>query len=76
MVNIQNRKQFFFNLNIKLIHVELKRDLFVEPTDTHHFLDPTSLHPHHSKKGIPYSAYCQALRLYRFSSDNENFHKR
>ena len=56
--------------------MELKTDLFVEPTDTHHFLDPTSLHPHHSKKGIPYRAYCQALRLYRFSSDNENFHKR
>ena len=31
-------------------------------TDTHQFLNPTSPHPYHCKKGIPYS---QALRLNR-----------
>ena len=30
---------------------ELKTDLFVKPTDTHQFLDPTSCHPYHCKKG-------------------------
>ena len=40
---------------------------------THQFLDLTSSHPYHSKKGIPYS---QALRLNRICSDNENFDKR
>ena len=38
-------------------------DLFVKTTDTHQFLDPTSCHPHHCRKGIPYS---QALRLTEF----------
>ena len=27
-------------------------DLFVKPTDTHQFLDPSSSHPYHCKKGI------------------------
>ena len=63
----------FLDLNIKLIDGELKTDLFVKPTDTHQFLDPTSSHPYHCKKGIPYS---QALRLNRICSDNENFDKR
>ena len=47
--------------------------LFVKPTDTHQFLDPTSSDPYHCKKGIPYS---QALRLNRIYSDNVNFDKR
>ena len=38
-------------------------DLFVKTTDTHQFLDPTSCHPHHCKKGIRHS---QALRLTEF----------
>ena len=48
-------------------------DLFVKPTDTHQFLDPSSSHPYHCKKGIPYS---QAIRLSRICSDNECFDKR
>ena len=48
-------KEDFLNVNIKLIHGELQTDLFVKPTDTHQFLDPTSCHPYHCKKGIPYS---------------------
>ena len=48
-------------------------DLFVKPTDTHQLLDPSSSHPYHCKKGIPYS---QALRLNRICSDNESFNKR
>ena len=43
-------------------------DLFVKPTDTHQFLDPSSFHPYHCKKGIPYS--------HRICSDNESFDKR
>ena len=62
----------FLDLNIKLIDGELKTDLFVKTTDIHKFLDPTSSHPCHCKKGIPYS---QALRLNKICSDNENFDK-
>ena len=40
---------------------------------THQFLDPTSCHPYHCKKGIPYS---QTLILNRICSDNSNFDKR
>ena len=50
----------FFGVNIKLIDGEFQTDLFVKP-------DPTSYHPYHSKKGIPYS---QALRLNGICSDN------
>ena len=63
----------FLDLNIKLINGELKTDLFVKTTDIHQFLDPTSSHPCHCKKGIPYS---QALRLNGISSDNTNFDER
>ena len=51
----------------------LSIDLLVNPTDTHQFLDPTSCHPYHCKKGIPYS---QTLRLNRICSDNSTFDKR
>ena len=62
----------FLDLIIKLINGELKTDFFVKPTDTHQFLDPTSSHSYHCKKGIPYS---QVLKLDRICSDNENFDK-
>ena len=45
----------FLELNVKLIDGKLKTDLFVKSTDTHQFLDPTSSHPYHYKKRIPYS---------------------
>ena len=47
-------------------------DLLVKPTDTHQFLDLSSSHPYHCKKGIPYR---QALRLNRICSDKESFDK-
>ena len=63
----------FLDVKIRLAEGELMTDLFVKPTVTHHFLDPSSSHPYHCKKGIPYS---QALRLNRICSDNKSFHKR
>ena len=53
-----------------MVEGELMTDLFVQPTDTHQFLDPSSSHPYHCKKGIPQS---QALRLNRICSDKESF---
>ena len=38
------------DLNLKLIVGELKTDLFVRPTDTYQFLDPTSCRSYHCKK--------------------------
>ena len=63
----------FLDVNVRLVEGELMADLFVKPTDTHQFLDPSSSDPYHCKKGIPYS---QALRLNRICSDNESFDKR
>ena len=50
----------FLDVNVRLVEGELMTDLFVKPIDTHQFLDPSSSHSYHCKKGIPYS---QALRL-------------
>ena len=39
----------FLDVNIRLVWGggELMTDLFVKPTDTHQFLDPSSSHPYH-----------------------------
>ena len=62
-------------LDVEITHNNgvLSTDLFVKPTDTHQFLDPTSCHHYHCKKGIPCS---QTLRLNRICSDSNNFDKR
>ena len=53
------RKFWTLDVVMKLIDGVLKTDLFVclfvKLTDTHLFLDPTSCHPYHCKKGILYS---------------------
>ena len=63
----------FLDVKVRLVNGVLETDLYVKPTDTHQFLDPTSCHPYHCKKGIPYS---QALRFNRICSDNDKFDKR
>ena len=37
----------FLDQNIKLIDVEIKKNLFVKHTHIHKFLDQTSCHPFH-----------------------------
>ena len=63
----------FLDVNIRLVGGQLMTDLFVKPTDTHLFLDPSSSHPYQCKEGTPSS---QALWLNRICSDNESFDKR
>ena len=67
------KKVSFLDVEVTLNNGVLSTDLFVKPTDTHQFFDPTSPHRYHCKKGIPYS---QTLRLNRICSDNNNFDKR
>ena len=50
----------FLDVNIKLIDGEFKTDLFVKPTDTHQFLDPTSCHPLPLQKGNTLQSGSQA----------------
>ena len=59
-----------FDVEVTLNNSVLSTDLFVKPTDTHQFFDPTSCYPYRCKKGIPFS---QTLRI---CSDNINFDKR
>ena len=42
----------FLDVEVTLKNSVLSTDLFVKPTDTHEFLDPTSCHPYHCKKVI------------------------
>ena len=63
----------FLDAEVTLKNSVLSTDLFIKPTDTHQFLDPTSCHHYDSKKSTPYS---QTLRLNRICSDNSNFDKR
>ena len=51
----------------------LSVDLFVKPSNTYQFIDPTSCYRYHCKKGKRYS---QSLTLTSICSDNGNFYKR
>ena len=72
MADWSKTKVNFLAVEVTLKNGVLSTDLYVKPTDTHQFLDPTSCHPYHCKKGIPYS---QTIRLHRIYSDNSNFDK-
>ena len=48
-------------------------DLYTKPTDKHLYLQPTSCHPSHITKNIPYSL---ALRLRRICSDDDSLNHR
>ena len=73
MTDWSKQKVNFLDVEVTLKNGVLSTDLFVKPTATHQFLDPTSYHPYYCKKGIPYS---QKLKLNRICSDNSNFDKR
>ena len=49
---------------------KLITDLHVKQTDSHQYHDPSSCHPYHCTKSIPYS---QALRINRICSENNCF---
>ena len=63
----------FLNCKVNLFENKLTTDLYVKPTDTHQYLDYTSLHSEHIKKSIVYS---QMLRLCRICSFETDFVKR
>ena len=63
----------FLDVTVSLIEGVIETVLFVKPTDSHQYLQSSSCHPFHCKKGIPYS---QALRLNRICSETNSFDKR
>ena len=63
----------FLDVEVSRKNDKLITDLYVKPTDTHQYLDPSSCHPAHCINSIPYS---QALRLNRICSETSFFDKR
>ena len=45
----------FLDVKVTLKDGKFSTDLYVKPTDTHQFLHPSSCHPYHCKKAIPFS---------------------
>ena len=63
----------FLDVTIYLENGKIKIDLRVKPTDTHQYLNSSSCHRYHCKKGIPYSP---TLRLNSICSYSTSFDKR
>ena len=59
----------FLDVTVSLINGVIETDLY----DSHQYLQSSSCHPFHCKKGVPYS---QALRLNRICSETNSFDKR
>ncbi|XP_072050367.1 uncharacterized protein [Amphiura filiformis] len=60
----------FLDVAVKLSEGQIHTDLYSKPTDKHTYLLPTSCHPRHCTRNIPYSL---ALRLRRICSDESAF---
>ena len=54
-VDWSNEKVNLLDVEVTINSGVLSTNLFVKSTDTHQFLDPSSYHPFHCKKGISYS---------------------
>ena len=63
----------FLDVTVSLIEGLIETDFYVKPTDIHQYLQSSSCHPFHCKKGIPYS---QTLRSNRICSKTNSFDKR
>ena len=60
----------FLDVTVSLVEGVIETDLHVTPTNSHQYLQSSSRHPFHCKKGIPYS---QASRLNRIYSETNSF---
>ena len=70
---VSNDKHVFLDTQSRLDEDRIYTDLYTKPMDTHQYLLPTSCHPKHCCKNIPYSL---ALRLRRICSDSNTFELR
>ena len=60
----------FLDLNVSLRNGTIHTDLYIKPTDSHHYLHYQYSHPLYTKTSIPYS---QALRVNRICSSEKDF---
>ena len=70
---ISNATISFLDTSSSLSEGILSTDLYSKPTDTNQYLLPSSCHPPHVTKSIPYS---QALRIRRICSTDKSLKKR
>jgi hypothetical protein len=63
----------FLDTTSSIINGEIVTDLYTKPTDTHQYLLPSSCHPPHCAKNIPFSL---AIRLRRICSTDTTFSSR
>ena len=70
---ISNTTISFLDTSSSLSEGVLSTDLYSKPTDTNQYLLPSSCHPPHVTKSIPYS---QALRIRRICSTDKSLKKR
>ena len=70
---VSNDKHVFLDTQSRLDEDRICTYLYTKPTDTHQYLRPTSCHPKHCCKNIPYSL---ALRPRRICSDSNMFELR
>ena len=61
------KKVNYLDVQVIVREGKLITDLYVKPTDSHQYLDPSSCHPYHCTKSI---SYIQALRVNWICSEN------
>ena len=70
---VWNEKHLFLDTVTQLGNNRSVIDVYTKPTDTHQYLLPSSCHPKHCSKNIPYS---QALRIRKICSNENTFNER
>ena len=63
---LSNEEHVFLDTKSRLVGNNFDVDLYTKPTDTHQYLLPSSCHPKHCRRNVPYSL---ALRIRRICSN-------
>ena len=70
---IKDRSTTFLDTKVSVLNDQITTDLYRKPTDRIQYLLPSSNHPNHILKSVPYSL---ALRLVRIVSNPEKLKQR
>ena len=70
---VSNEEHVFLDTKSRLVGNSIDVDLYTKPTDTHQYLLPSSCHPKHCSRNVPYSL---ALRIRRICSNPDTFESR
>ena len=70
---VSNEEHVFLDTKSRLVGNSIGVDLYTKPTDTHQYLLPSSCHPKHCSRNVPYSL---ALRIRRICSNPDTFESR